>query len=267
MPDEPLVICDIDEDAGRANLIINRPAKKNALSIELLGVLEDAIIGLKNNDKVQCIVLSGAGDCFSSGRDLFDMRDSRAAAERWGVTRGQTIGIVRALREAPQITIASVRSYCLGGGMVLMNACDLAVATEDATIGMPEILRGSYGRTATPTLFHSGIPIKQAFLIQLTGRNVKGAEAARMGLVSLAVPEDELDETVDGLVNEITALNPVALEHAKIAAYTEMDIPFDQALKADDAISHRLRFYTNPLADVEGYLQSQKRDGSDKPKK
>ena len=267
MPEEPLVICDIDEDAGRANLILNRPTKKNALSIELLGVLEDAIIGLKDNGKVRCIVLAGAGDCFSSGRDLYDMRTSREAPERWGVTRGQTIGIVRALREAPQIAIASVRGYCLGGGMVLMNACDLAVATEDAQIGMPEILRGSYGRTATPTLFHSGIPIKQAFMIQLTGRNVSGTEAARMGLVSQAVPENDLDKTVDGLVSEIAALNPVALEHAKIAAYAEMDVPFDQALKADDAISHRLRFYTNPLADVEGYLKSQKRNDSAKPKK
>ena len=259
MQEAPLVRCDIDEDAGRADLILNRPAKKNALSRELLRQLEDAITGLGTNENVRCIVLAGAGDCFSSGRDLYDMRDSRDTAERWGEVRGQTIAIVKALRAAPQITIASVQGYCLGGGMVLMNACDLAVAAEDAKIGMPEILRGSYGRTATPTLFHAGIPIKQAFLIQLTGRNVTGAEAARMGLVSFAVPEAEREAAVDDLVGEIAALNPVALEHAKIAAYTEMDMSFDQALKADDAVSHRLRFYTNPLADVEGYLKSQKR--------
>ncbi|MDX1483179.1 MAG: enoyl-CoA hydratase-related protein [Alphaproteobacteria bacterium] len=259
MAEERLVICDIDEAAGRADLILNRPEKKNALSVALLGEVIDAISALKENTAVRCIVLSGAGDCFSSGRDLYDMRDQRASAERWGDTRGQTAGVVKALREAPQITIAQVRGYCLGGGMVLMNGCDLAIAAEDAQIGMPEILRGSYGRTATPTLFHSGIPIKQAFLIQLTGRNVTGAEAARMGLVSQAVPADELADTVATLVKDIAALNPVALEHAKIAAYTEMDLPFDQALKADDAISHRLRFHTNPLADVEGYLKSQKR--------
>jgi len=259
MPKAPLVLCDIDEDAGRADLILNRPAKKNALSRELLGQLEDAIVGLKTNEKVRSIVLSGAGDCFSSGRDLYDMRESRDAPERWGEVRGQTIAIVKALRAAPQITIASVHGYCLGGGMVLMNACDLAIAADDAVIGMPEILRGSYGRTATPTLFHSGIPIKQAFLIQLTGRNLSGADAARMGLVSQAVPWAERETAVNTLVGELAALNPVALEHAKIAAYTEMDMSFDQALKADDAVSHRLRFYTNPLADVEGYLKSQKR--------
>ena len=260
MAKQRLVICTIDEDARRAELILNRPDKKNALSIALLGELEDAIAQVKENDKIRCIVLTGAGDTFSAGRDLYDMRDSQAAAGRWGETRGQTVGIVQALRAAPQITIASVHGYCLGGGMVLMNGCDLAIAADDAQIGMPEILRGSYGRTATPTLFHSGIPTKQAFLIQLTGRNISGAEAARMGLVSQAVPAAKLDNAVDDLAREIAALNPVALEHAKIAAYTEMDLPFDLALKADDAISHRLRFHTDPLADVEGYLKSQKRE-------
>jgi len=259
MAEEPLVICDINENENRADLIINRPAKKNALSIALLKELTDAITAIQDNDNIHCIVLSGAGGCFSSGRDLYDMRDSTPAAQRWGETRGQAVGIVKVLREAPQITIASVQGYCLGGGMVLMNGCDLAIAADDAQIGMPEILRGSYGRTATPTLFHSGIPIKQAFLIQLTGRNVTGAEAARMGLVSQSMPADKVDDAVTNLVKEIAALNPVALEHAKIAAYTEMDLPFDLALKADDAISHRMRFHTDPLADVEGYLKSQKR--------
>jgi hypothetical protein len=80
MRKERLVICDINEKESRADLILNRPDKKNALSMALLRELTDAITSLKDNDKIRCIVLSGAGDCFSSGRDLYDMRDSR----RWG---------------------------------------------------------------------------------------------------------------------------------------------------------------------------------------
>src|SRR6185312_4235876 len=128
----------------------------------------------------------------------------------------------------------------------------------DAQIGMPEILRGSYGRSATPTLFHALIPIKQAFLIQLTGHNLSGTEAARIGLVSKAVPRDALRTETRALAAEIASRNPVTLEHAKIAAYTEMDLPFDLAVKADEAISHRQKFDTDPLADVEGYLASQR---------
>jgi enoyl-CoA hydratase/carnithine racemase len=258
MPEEQDVITEIDENDGVAILKMNRPKKKNALSIAVLRELRHQIASFKENERLRCIVLCSEGDSFSSGRDLHDMRSASSKRALWPDEADSVIGVVRALREAPQITIAAVQGYCLGGGMVLMNGCDLAIAAEDAKIGMPEILRGSYGRSATPTLFHSRIPIKQAFFIQLTGRNLSGTEAARMGLVSQAVAKDELQSTVRALAKEIATRNPVALEHAKIAAYTELDLPFDLAVKADEAISHRMRFYTNPLGDVDDYLKSQK---------
>jgi len=259
MSEERLVTTTIDEADGVGVIKMNRPGKKNALSIALLQELRHCIGSIKENEKLRCIVLCSEGDSFSSGRDLHDMRRASSKKAIWPGESDSVIGVVRALREAPQITIAAVQGHCLGGGMVLMNGCDLAVAAEDAKIGMPEILRGSYGRSATPTLFHSRIPIKQAFFIQLTGRSLSGTEAARMGLVSQAVPKDELHSYVRTLAKEIASRNPVALEHAKIAAYTELDLPFDLAVKADEAISHRMRFYTDPLADVDGYLKSQKR--------
>jgi enoyl-CoA hydratase/carnithine racemase len=258
MSDDQIVITEIDENSGVVAVKLNRPEKKNALSIALLRELRQQIVSIRDNEKLRCIVLCSAGDSFSSGRDLHDMRDASRKRSLWPDEADSVIGVVRALREAPQITIAAVQGYCLGGGMVLMNGCDLAIAAEDAKIGMPEILRGSYGRSATPTLFHSRIPIKQAFFIQLTGRNISGAEAARMGLVSQAVAKDDLQRYVSELAREIATRNPVALEHAKIAAYTELDLPFDLAVKADEAISHRMRFYTDPLADVDSYLKSQK---------
>jgi enoyl-CoA hydratase/carnithine racemase len=258
MSSAPVLISEIDAQHGVAWLKLNRPDKKNALSIALLHELLREIGVLRQNDQIRCIVLAAEGDSFCAGRDLHDMRGEAGKRARLADEAGSVIGVVRALRDAPQITIAAVQGYCLGGGMVLMNGCDLAVAAEDAKIGMPEILRGSYGRSATPTLFHSRLPIKQAFFIQLTGRNLSGAEAARMGLVSQAVPREKLHDHVRELANEIATRNPAALEHAKIAAYTALDLPFDLAIKADEAISHRQRYYTNPLSDVEGFLKSQK---------
>jgi enoyl-CoA hydratase/carnithine racemase len=258
MQEEPLVVSDINADNGVAFVKLNRPKKKNALSIALLDQLAQQIAAIRVNDKIRCLVLCAAGDTFSAGRDLADMREDSRKRALWADRGGSVIGIVQALREMPQITIAAVQGYCLGGGMVLMNGCDLAVAADDAKIGMPEILRGSYGRSATPTLFQSRIPIKQAFFIQVTGRNLSGVEAARMGLVSQSVPKEQLRDHVGALAREIASRNPVALEHAKIAAYSALDLPFDLAVKADETISHRMRFYTDPLADVEGYLQSQK---------
>ena len=261
MADDKLVLEKISAEQGIAWLTLNRPEKKNALSRALLAELAGTLKSLRDNDKIRCIVTTGAGDCYSSGRDLQDMRDRYSQRRRWGEQEG-VAEIVTIMRSCPQVTIAAVKGYCLGGGLALVNGHDLAVAADTAKFGMPEIIRGSYGATATPTLFHSGIPFKKAFYIQLTGRNLSGEEAERVGLVSNVVPEKDLLQFVDELAGEIGSRNPATLEHAKIAAYMEKDVDFETALRTDDIVSHRMRYYTNPLSDVEGYLKSQKGGGS-----
>ena len=256
MPDTKLVKGNIDEKAGIAWLTLNRPEKKNALSIALLGELSSILRSLVENQNIRCIVTAGAGDSYSSGRDLYDMRGQDNRRRTRGV--GGVAEIVDIMRKLPQVTVAKVRGWCLGGGLAMINGHDLVVAADTASFGMPEVIRGSYGATATPSLFHAGIPFKKAFYISLTGRNLTGVEAERIGLVSQVVPEQELDSYVDTLANELASRNAATLENAKIAAYMQKDLPFDMALKADDLVQHRLRYYTNPLSDVEGYLHSQK---------
>jgi len=241
-------------------LTLNRPEKKNALSIALLNELSGILRSLAENDRIRCIVTAGAGESYSSGRDLYDMRGQNN--RRRGRGEGGVAEIVALMRKLPQVTVASVRGWCLGGGLALINGHDLVVAADTAKFGMPEIIRGSYGATATPSLFHAGIPFKKAFYISLTGRNLTGIEAERVGLVSQVVPEGELDGYVETLARELASRNGATLDNAKIAAYLQKDLPFDMALKADDLVQHRLRYYTNPLSDVEGYLQSQKGGGS-----
>ncbi len=260
MPEKKLILEEISEQEGVAWITFNRPEKKNAFSRALIAELIDSLEKLRDNEKIRCIVTTGAGDSYSSGRDLHDMREG---SEGRGRRRdGANADLVRLLRSCPQITIAAVKGYCLGGGLAVVNGHDLAIAAETAQFGMPEIIRGSYGATATPTLFHSGVPFKKAFYVQLTGRNISGLEAEKMGLVSMAVPEKELMPFVKELAREIASRDPVVLEHAKIAAYMEMDMEFHTALRTDDLVSHRMRYYTNPLSDVEGYLKSQRGGGS-----
>jgi trans-feruloyl-CoA hydratase/vanillin synthase len=260
MPDPNLINANIDEKEGIAWLTLSRPEKKNALSMALLAELSSILRSLAENEKIRCIVTTGAGDSYSSGRDLYDMRGQNNRRRTRGI--GGVAEIVDIMRKLPQVTVAKVRGWCLGGGLAMINGHDLVVAADTAKFGMPEIIRGSYGATATPSLFHGGIPIKKAFYISLTGRNLTGVEAERIGLVSQVVPEKELDSFVETLAKELASRNGATLENAKIAAYMQKDLPFDMALKADDLVQHRLRYYTNPLNDVEGYLHSQKGGGT-----
>jgi enoyl-CoA hydratase/carnithine racemase len=255
------VLQKMDEEAGVAWLTLNRPEKKNAMSRNLMAEIISLLKELRDNDKIRCIVTTGAGNSYSSGLDLYDLRESWKKKRRWD-EGGSTYEIVRLLRSAPQVTVAAINGWCLGGGLALLNAHDLAVASESSVFGMPEIIRGSYGAVATSTLFHSGIPFKKAFYIQLTGRNLTAAEAERVGLVSQVVADQELIPYVEQLAKELGSRNAATLESAKIAAYMEKDLEFDTALKIDDLVSHRMRYYTNPLSDVEGYLHSQKGGGT-----
>lgn len=261
MAESKLILANISEQDGIAWLTLNRPEKKNALSIALLAELASILKSIGDNDKIRCIVTTGAGDSYSSGRDLYDMR-TQTQRQRIRGGDGGVVEIVKILRSLPQVTIAAVKGWCLGGGLAMINGHELVIAADTAKFGMPEIIRGSYGATATPTLFHSGMPIKKAFYISLTGRNLTGAEAERFGLVSQLVSEKELTPFVETLAKEIASRNPATLEHAKIAAYMEKDADLDTALRIDDLVSHRMRTYTNPLSDVEGYLHSQKGGGS-----
>jgi len=247
----------IDEETGVAWLTFNRPEKKNAMSHKFMAELIAALKALAENDKIKCIVTTGSGDSYSSGLDLYDLRESWKRKRAWDHA-GTTYEIVRLLRNIPQVTVAAVKGWCLGGGLAMINGHDLVISADNAKFGMPEVIRGSYGATATPSLFHAGIPFKKAFFISLTGRNLTGLEAERVGLVSDVVPEKELDGYVDTLAQELASRNGATLENAKIAAYMQKDLPFDMALRADDLVQHRLRYYTNPLSDVEGYLHSQK---------
>jgi enoyl-CoA hydratase/carnithine racemase len=266
MANHKLILANISESDGIARLTLNRPEKKNALSIALLSELADVLQSIRDNNKIRCIVTMGSGDSYSSGRDLYDMKIQSHRRRIRGGDSG-VVEIVKILRRCPQVTIAAVKGWCLGGGLAMINGHELVIAAENAQFGMPEVIRGSYGATATPTLFHSGVPLKKAFYISLTGRNLTATEAERIGLVSQVVPEEELEPFVETLAKEIASRNAVTLEHAKIAAYMEKDVDLDTALRLDDLVSHRMRYYTDPLSDVEGYLHSQKGGGTVQYKK
>ena len=250
-----LVLERIGEGVVRLNF--DRPEKRNALNHALTGEILDALETVRDDPEVRVVVTRGNGPAYCAGADLHDLRKLHNEPPRdWDRSHPNMI-FYESFRNYPKVTIAQVHGYCLGGGMALMTAHDIAIAADTAKIGMPEILRGSFGQMALSSLHHAGIPTKKAALMHLSGRNFSGAEADRFGLVSASVPEAELEAVTLRLAGEIGSRHPAALACAKIAVQMGRDLPLPQAMRMDQLVAARQQLMMDSFADVEGYLRSQ----------
>ena len=206
---------------------------------------------------LKVVVTRGAGPCFSSGLDLHFLKEANSAPRDWDRPT-PTIELAETLRAFPRIMMAQVHGYCLGGALGIMNCHDLVIAADDAQLGMPEVLRGSFGQLVTSTLIHGGVPVKKVAFLQLVGRNISGAEADRLGIVSQAVPAAELEATVNEIARDIASRHLAPLEHSKITVQMGRDLSLSQAIQLDQLVGQRLRRAMDPTGDVDGYLKSQK---------
>jgi enoyl-CoA hydratase/carnithine racemase len=252
----PELVLERLEGAGVARIILNRPDKRNCLNAALVTAFFEALDIIRPDRDLKVVITKGAGAAYSSGLDLNFLRSVNAGAPRDWDRPTLTIQLAEALRIFPRVTIAQVHGYCLGGALGIMNMH--VVAADDAQLGMPEILRGSFGQFVTSTLLNGRIPIKKVTWMQLVGRNISGAEADRLGVVSHSVPAAELEATTVQIAREIASRHLAPPEHAKIAVQMGRDLSLSQAIQLDQLVGARLRQSMDPTADIESYLQSQK---------
>src|ERR1700693_5703341 len=253
----PELILEQLDGAGVARVILNRPDKRNCLNEALVAAWFEALDIVRADREIKAVITKGAGPCFSSGLDLHFLRKVSEEPRDWDRPT-PTVQMAEALRGFPRIVIAQVHGYCLGGALGIMNCHDLVFAADDAQLGMPEILRGSFGQLVTSTLVHGAIPIKKVALMQLVGRNITGTEADALGIISQAVPAAELDEFTMGIAREIASRHLAPLEHHKITVQMGRDLSISQAIQLDQLVGQRLRRAMDPLGDVESSLKSQK---------
>jgi enoyl-CoA hydratase/carnithine racemase len=246
------------EDAGVARIILNRPEKRNCLNAALVTAFFEALELIRADKTLKAVITKGAGPCFSSGLDLHFLRSVSTGAPRDFDRPTLTIQLAEAIRVFPRIMIAQVHSYCLGGALGIMNMHDLVFAADDAQLGMPEVLRGSFGQLVTSTLLHGRIPIKKITLMQLVGRNISGLEADRLGLVSQVFPAAELESGTTQIVREIASRHLAPLEHSKIAVQMGRDLTLSQAIQLDQLVGSRQALSIDPTGDLNNYLESQR---------
>lgn len=219
----------LTEQAGPVlTLAINDPERRNPLTNDVVEGLTEAIGSA--GDSVRVIVVTGTGEqAFCAGGDLAGgFFENPIETHR---QRGSLAELFRSMRLASQPIVARVNGHALAGGFGLMLACDMAVAADDATFGMPEINVGLWPMMIS-ALVHQTLPQKLAFDLMMSGRRMTASEALAAGAVSRVVPGTDLDTTVDELVASLLEKSPAILALGKASFYSTVDMGFDAALDA-----------------------------------
>lgn len=200
---------------GLAVLTMNRPAVFNAFDETLIAELDAAFALLGGDASVRAIVLAGSGKHFSAGADLQWMQRAAAASQDDNLADARRFSAMLArIAEVPKPTIARVQGAALGGGVGLVCACDMAVASDAASFSVSEARMGILPAVIGPHLVNA-VGLREARRLALTATRIGADEALRLGLVQRAVPAEGLDTAVDALAADLLACGPQAQAEIK----------------------------------------------------
>lgn len=227
----------IDINRGVATVLLNRPAKKNAMNPQLHRDMTAVLEFLRYEKSAKVLLITGAGDSFCAGMDLkeffHELKDNPDEYDR--VYRIATEWRSRTLRFFPKPTIAMVNGFCFGGAFSIVEACDLAFAAEEAKFGLSEInFKGFPGGSVSKSLANLLHP-RDALFYAMTGRPFDGREAARIGLINKAFPLTQMEEETRRIAEEIAIKDPVALKATKDGYRFSLEMPLDAALNYSSA--------------------------------
>jgi enoyl-CoA hydratase/carnithine racemase len=202
--------------AGVVRLTLNRPERRNALSLELLSKLESAIRQTDADARARVVVIAGNGPTFCSGHDLAELA-GRAEGDCREIFEG-CARVMLGLRRLKQPVIARVHGVATAAGCQLVAACDLAVASENASFATPGVKIGLFCTTPMIPLVRAIAP-KAALEMLLTAAPIPAQRAFELGLVNRVVPTHDLDAAVSEMTDALLCLSPRVLASGKRAFY------------------------------------------------
>jgi enoyl-CoA hydratase len=199
-----------------ATLVIDRPEKRNALSIDVIEALTDRFLALSSMRQVRCIVLTGVGNkAFAAGADLTELNEAMASPDSARRYDSMVTALYDAIEACHCPVVARMNGHAVGGGLLLALACDLRVAAANAKLGVPS---GRVGLMLSPReyeLVGRAVGSSKAKLLLYAGRVLTASQGHEWGLVDEVSEEMELDATVDQLVGEICRAAPLSVTAAK----------------------------------------------------
>jgi trans-feruloyl-CoA hydratase/vanillin synthase len=216
---------------GIAWATMNRPEKRNAMSPQLHYDMEDALARLEVDQDVKVVVITGAGGNFSAGQDLkkFFRELENDPLERKKAQRSANAWRWDRMINYDKPTIAMVRGYCVGGAFMQLLGTDFAIAAKNATFSLSEVNWGILPGALVAKVVVDSVLLRHALYYACLGEPFDGDEAARIGMINYAVPEDELDDAVTELARKLMAKSPNVLRATKHAVRKVASMNYDQA--------------------------------------
>lgn len=229
--EKPPILIESRESAV-ARLLLSRPGQRNALSLELLEALSEALRRIGDDPGVRAVVIAGAGVAFSAGHDLREIE--AASPAELDALFASCARVMESIHALPQPVVARVHGVATAAGCQLVAACDLAVAAEEASFATPGIRIGLFCSTPAVPLVRA-VGRKRALEMLLGGAPIDARTALDWGLVNRVVPGPLLDDAVDSLLAPILGSSASVVAAGKATFYRQVDRPEGEAYQIASA--------------------------------
>lgn len=216
------------------HLVIDRPAKLNAMTVAMDHRMNELAFEINNDPQIRSVLMYGTGDrAFSAGSDITDLDEY---GDNWSYRNrfDNRTDYARAVWLIRKPAVAAVHGYCIGGGLEMASACDIRIASPDASFGAGEIRWGWHGGSGQTQFLTHLIGPGHASRILLTGDRIDAEEAHRIGLVQQLAPRDELIDTAARLAETIAERAPIATQRTKHMVRLAQSLPLDTALMVEN---------------------------------
>ena len=223
-----------DKESGVGVITLNRPERRNALNLVLFREMTSLLDEIAADGEVRVVIITGGDKCFSAGGDLKEIKGGGKLDPDFLPTARATF---KKIENFDKPVIASINGYCVAGGCEMAISCDLRVAGEDATFGIPDIRFGALAATQRlPRL----IGIGKAKEMYYTGDPIDAQEAYRIGLINRLVPPESVMDEARKLANTLVQRSPIALKMAKFLINAGMRVDLNTAMEYETEVSKNL---------------------------
>lgn len=236
-------LVNVDIDDHRADVILNRPEKRNAMNETVLEELEEAIRTVDENDDVRAITLLGEGPVFSAGMDLEMMRRRGEEAQEGKslVTAGGLLeNATEAIATARVPTVVGIKRAAPAGAFELSLPADFRIMSTDAKYGVLEVQLGTFPHGGATQRLPRLVGLAKAKELVLTGEYIDPAEAERIGLVNERCPPEVVDDRARDLADSLASNAPLGMQQARKALNAAFDLPLERGLEYEQELAAQL---------------------------